>query len=63
MKATKDYSGADIQAMCREAAMTALRRDAGEVSMDDFKKGMEKIGPSITSDLEGWYQSVAQQFR
>ena len=63
VRATKEYSGADIQAVCREAAMSALRRDVGEVTMEDFKKAMEKIGPSITSDLEGWYQSVAQQFR
>ena len=59
----KGYSGADIQAVCREAAMSALRRTGDEVTVEDFKKGMEKVGPSITSDMEGWYQSVVQQFR
>jgi len=43
--------------------MSALRRGGEEVTVEDFKKGMEKIGPSITSDMESWYQSVVQQFR
>ncbi|MDQ1278942.1 MAG: transitional endoplasmic reticulum ATPase [Thermoproteota archaeon] len=63
IKATKGYSGADIQALCREAAMIALRREANEVSMEDFKKAMDRIGPSVTPEMEGWYLSVVQQFR
>jgi transitional endoplasmic reticulum ATPase len=37
---TKKYSGADIEAVCREAGLNALRRDmkAKEVSASDFKK-------------------------
>jgi transitional endoplasmic reticulum ATPase len=62
---TKDYSGADIVALCREAGMHLLRRSMSSdtVSIADFKKGMDAIGPSITSEMENWYRSVAKQFR
>jgi transitional endoplasmic reticulum ATPase len=64
-RATKDYSGADIAALCREAGMHVLRRSMSSdtVSMADFKKGMDTIGPSITPEMENWYRSVAKQFR
>jgi transitional endoplasmic reticulum ATPase len=64
-RATKDYSGADIAALCREAGMQVLRRSLSSdtVSMADFKKGMDTIGPSITPEMENWYRSVAKQFR
>ena len=62
---TKNYSGADIEALCREAAMYALRKDvnAKEVTMTDFQEAMKRIGPSITPDMEKWYKSFVQQIR
>jgi len=64
-RATKDYSGADIAALCREAGMHLLRRsmNSDTVSMADFEKGMDTIGPSIPPEMENWYRSVAKQFR
>jgi len=61
----KSYSGADIEALCREAALHALRRDisAKEVSLLDFKAAMEKIGPSIMPDMEAWYKSFMVKVR
>lgn len=62
---TKYYSGADIESLCREAAMHALRRDvnAREVTMKDFQDAMKEMGPSITPDMEKWYKSFMQQIR
>ena len=59
------YSGADVEAICREAAMNALREDANanEVTLRDFKVAMEKVKPSITADMDTWYQSFSKRFR
>ena len=61
----KNYSGADIEALCRESAMHALRRDVNskEVSMQDFHEALKRFGPSITPDMEKWYKSFMQQAR
>ncbi|MEM4733736.1 MAG: CDC48 family AAA ATPase, partial [Candidatus Bathyarchaeia archaeon] len=63
--ATKYYSGADIESLCREAAMHALRRNinAQQVTMKDFQDAMKEVGPSITPDMEKWYKSFMQQVR
>jgi transitional endoplasmic reticulum ATPase len=60
---TKNYSGADINAVCREAALNALRRDinAKEVSFADFKEALGKIGPTITPNMEAWYKSFMKK--
>jgi len=62
---SQNYSGADIDALCREAAMHALRGDvnAKEVAMEHFQEAMKIIGPSITSDMEKWYKSFMKQVR
>jgi transitional endoplasmic reticulum ATPase len=62
---SKGYSGADIDALCREAAMHALRRDVNskEVTLADFQKAIEKIGPSIQVDMEAWYKGFMKQVR
>jgi len=62
---TKNYSGADIQALCRDAALNALRRDikAKEVNLADFGEAMKRIGPSILPDMEAWYKGVMKQVR
>jgi transitional endoplasmic reticulum ATPase len=59
------YSGADVEALCREAAMNALRCDvnASEVTLRDFREALDKVKPSITSDMDTWYQNFAKRFR
>jgi transitional endoplasmic reticulum ATPase len=61
----KNYSGADIEALCREAAMYALRKDVNtkEVSIKDFQEATKRLGPSISPDMEKWYKSFVQQVR
>jgi transitional endoplasmic reticulum ATPase len=63
--ATKYYSGADIESLCREAAMHSLRKNvnSSEVTMKDFQDALKEMGPSITPDMEKWYKSFMQQIR
>jgi transitional endoplasmic reticulum ATPase len=62
---TRNYSGADIEALCRETAMYALRKDinAKEVTMKDFEEALKKAGPSVSLDMEKWYKGFMQQVR
>ncbi|MGA3059439.1 MAG: CDC48 family AAA ATPase [Candidatus Bathyarchaeia archaeon] len=62
---TRYYSGADIESLCREAAMHALRRDLNcrEVTMCDFQDAMKEMGPSVSPDMEKWYKGFMQQIR
>jgi len=62
---TKGYSGADIESICREAAIIALRRDINskEVTFADFEKALKRVGPSITPDMDKWYRNFMKQAR
>ncbi len=62
---TKYYSGADLESLCREAAMHSLRRDVTtrEVTMKDFQDALKEMGPSTSPDIEKWYKSFMQQIR
>jgi len=64
-KRAKHYSGADIEAVCREAAFFALRRDinASKITKEDFENALKKVPPSITPDMENWYKSFMKQVR
>jgi transitional endoplasmic reticulum ATPase len=62
---TKYYSGADLENICREAAMHALRKDINsrEVTMKDFLDALKEVGPSVSPDMEKWYKGFMQQVR
>jgi transitional endoplasmic reticulum ATPase len=64
-KSMDGYSGADIESIVREAGMNALRRDpdATTVTLEDFKKVMEEIAPSITPEMEKWYLETNKRIR
>jgi transitional endoplasmic reticulum ATPase len=59
------YSGADIDSICREAAIAALRKDpeSQKVTLSDFEKVMADIVPSITPDMEKWYKETNKRIR
>ncbi|MCF3652685.1 MAG: CDC48 family AAA ATPase [Aigarchaeota archaeon] len=62
---TEMYSGADLAALCREAAMNALRRnlDAEYVTRQDFEQALEIVKPSITPQLLKEYERMSEMIR
>jgi len=59
------YSGADLEAVCREAGLISLRRDieAKSVTIEDFRDALERIKPSVTPDMDNWYQGFRKRFK
>jgi transitional endoplasmic reticulum ATPase len=63
-KKTGGYVGADIEAICREAAIIALREDmkSKEVSMKHFEDALKRVPPSITKEIEKIYEDMRETF-
>ena len=63
-KKTDGYTGADIEAFVREAAMLALResKDAKLVTKSHFDEALKKIKPSVTKSTIEVYQKVEDNF-
>jgi len=59
---TEGFSGADIEGLCREAAMLALRDDikANVVDKSHFEQAMIDMSPSITKDLINHYKKLKE---
>jgi transitional endoplasmic reticulum ATPase len=55
---TKNFSGADLVSLCREAAVNAMQSRSEIVSNADFVKAVRLVRPSLTKDVEEWYESV-----
>jgi len=58
----QNYSGADIEALCREAAMLAIREDekAKKVSKKHFDKSKEVVRASITDNVTKFYDRITE---
>ncbi len=64
-KVTEGYSGADIEALCREAGINALRENinAKEVAKKHFNAALKKVGPSISHDMLRYYEKILEDFK
>jgi len=62
-KRTDGFSGADIEAICREAAMSALREDmkAKEVKRKHFEEALKKAIPSLTREVQAHYEKFVER--
>ena len=58
--ATQNYSGADLAALCREAAVLAMQNNSNKITSADFASGLKKVKPSITKEVDQWYSNVEE---
>jgi len=59
---TDGFTGADIEGLCREAAMLSLRKNikSKKVIMENFEKAMYSIRPSITESVVNYYKEISK---
>jgi len=58
--ATQNYSGADLAALCREAAILAMRNNSVKISSRDFANSLKQVRASITKEVDQWYNKVRE---
>ena len=63
-KKTSGYTGADLEALAREAAMLALREspDAKQVTKKHFEEALTKVRPSVTKTAIETYKKIEDNF-
>ena len=61
---TEGYVGADIESLCREAAMLALREDlkVKEVEKKNFDRAMEKVKASVSKESMERYRKMETEY-
>jgi len=59
------YVGADIEGVCREAGMLALREDmkTKKVKLQHFEEALNKIKPSVNKDIQSMYKKFEGLFK
>ena len=60
---TEGYVGADIEAICREAVMLALREDLNveKIEMRHFEEALKKIRPSVSESMLSFYERFEEK--
>ncbi|MFT7616232.1 MAG: transitional endoplasmic reticulum ATPase [Candidatus Woesearchaeota archaeon] len=62
---SEGYVGADIESLCREAAMLALRKNmqATIVTQENFDEAFKIVRPSVSAEIEKTYENIQEKFR
>ena len=60
---TEGYTGADIELLCREAGLRALRKDmeADKVTIEHFNEAMRSIKPSLDDETIKYYERIGKE--
>ena len=58
---TKNYTGADLTALCREAAVNAMESNSEKINSKNFAIGLKKVKPSITKEVDHWYDTIKEE--
>ncbi len=60
---TEGYVGADIEGLCREAGIFAMREGVGAVSGTHFDQALAKVHPTMNDNLRAAYQKIQTHFK
>ena len=60
---TPGYVGADIEGLCREAGIFAMRERSKEVSRRHFEQALAKVHPTMNDNLAKAYQKIQTHFK
>ena len=52
------FTGADIEAVCREAALIAMRADKKKVTKAHFEEAIERVRPTVTPEMLEYYSKM-----
>jgi len=60
---TEGFVGSDLEALCREAGMLALRDGADSVARRHFEEAQKKVHPTMNERLREYYGKIQQHFK
>jgi len=60
---TEGFVGSDLESLCREAGMLALRGNASSVTMNHFEEAIRKVHPTMNDNLREYYGKIQQHFK
>ena len=60
---TEGFVGSDLESVCREAGMLALRDNQTIISMKYFEEAQKKVHPTMNENLRNYYSKIQQHFK
>ncbi|MDD5142585.1 CDC48 family AAA ATPase [Methanoregula sp.] len=61
--ATEGFVGSDLESLCREAGMLALREGVVTVARKYFDEAQKKVHPTMNENLRQYYDKIQQHFK
>ena len=58
LSSMEGFTGADIEAVCREAALIAMREGKKKVSKKHFDEAVTRVRPTVTPEMLDYYQKM-----
>jgi len=62
-KETEGYAGSDLESLCREAGMLALREKTVSITGKHFEKARVKVHPTMNERLREYYKRIQDHFK